>query len=361
MPHIIGACGFIGTASSAVSDFLKEFDENQALDKFEFKLAYMTDGLDDLRYHLTTGSMKYENGFIAMKRFQKMTHGYASREYEKMSKGAFSKLSDEFIDNLKEGEWVGSCADPVSEPFLNVAMRIGRKAKWFKIVHKQESKYGREIKAYPLQKVFFSINPNNLYSLSQKYTKGVLQAMGASEDKNVILNQPFPGNNPQACMYFYDNPLAIVVDRDPRDLYAQYFVVAYALGERQYPIYDVNQFVTLYRKMRDNMPYKKPDARVLVIRFEDMIYNYDKTSQIIMDFCKLKTHNHPRKYFDPERSINNTQVYKRNEYIRDACKVIEKELTEYLYDFDKYDVSSVRFGDMFEENTLNPSGKKWKP
>ena len=108
------------------------------------------------------------------------------------------------------------------------------------------------------------------------------------------------------------------------------------------------------------MPYKNMDPRVLVIKFEDMVYNYDKTAQTIMDFCKLKNHSYPRKYFDPMRSINNTQVYKRNECVRDACKIIEKELSEYLYDFDKYDVSSVQFGDMFDENVLNPSGKKWK-
>ena len=49
---IIGVCGFCSTGSSAVSDYLKEFKENQVLDMLEFTLAYIPDGLGDLEYIL---------------------------------------------------------------------------------------------------------------------------------------------------------------------------------------------------------------------------------------------------------------------------------------------------------------------
>ena len=49
---IIGTCGFGSTGSSAVSDYLREFDENSVLDKIEFDIMYCPDGLADLEYHI---------------------------------------------------------------------------------------------------------------------------------------------------------------------------------------------------------------------------------------------------------------------------------------------------------------------
>ena len=42
---------------------------------------------------------------------------------------------------------------------------------------------------------------------------------GRIEEKNLVLDQPFSGNNPQASFPYFENPRAVVVDRDPRDYY----------------------------------------------------------------------------------------------------------------------------------------------
>ena len=41
---VIGTCGFGSTGSSAVSDYLKEFDENCTLDRAEFTIVHFPDG-----------------------------------------------------------------------------------------------------------------------------------------------------------------------------------------------------------------------------------------------------------------------------------------------------------------------------
>ena len=45
---IIGTCGFSWSGSSAVQDFLKEFEEIEVYDRIEFILAFHPDGLEDL-------------------------------------------------------------------------------------------------------------------------------------------------------------------------------------------------------------------------------------------------------------------------------------------------------------------------
>lgn len=49
---IIGACGYGGTGSSAVKDFIKEFDNVQTLDRAECQYAFKVDGLQDLELHI---------------------------------------------------------------------------------------------------------------------------------------------------------------------------------------------------------------------------------------------------------------------------------------------------------------------
>ena len=49
---IIGSCGFGGTGSSVLTDLLSEYDDVDVKDSFEFVLPYISDGLEDLEYHL---------------------------------------------------------------------------------------------------------------------------------------------------------------------------------------------------------------------------------------------------------------------------------------------------------------------
>ena len=49
---IIGSCGYGATGSSVLTDLLREYDDIQVYDNFEFVIAYRVDGLQDLEYHL---------------------------------------------------------------------------------------------------------------------------------------------------------------------------------------------------------------------------------------------------------------------------------------------------------------------
>ena len=66
---IIGACGYGATGSSVVTDLLREYDNVQVYDDFEFVLSYRVDGLQDLEYHVMKQYAKNETSDYAIKRF----------------------------------------------------------------------------------------------------------------------------------------------------------------------------------------------------------------------------------------------------------------------------------------------------
>lgn len=89
----IGVCGFFSTGSSCVSDFLKEFDENVVLDDIEFTLPFMPDGIDDLRYHLHEGSLKFQSSVVAIERFRKLCKNNNLRMLKRATNGKFEEIT----------------------------------------------------------------------------------------------------------------------------------------------------------------------------------------------------------------------------------------------------------------------------
>ena len=70
------------------------------------------------------------------------------------------------------------------------------------------------------------------------------------------------------------------------------------------------------------------------VRFEDLIYDYDKKVSEIANFLGFKDSDHINKKsrFNPDISIKNTQLFRKNDY-KDEIKIIEEKLSNYLYDF----------------------------
>mgnify|MGYP002772157956 CR=1 FL=1 len=170
---------------------------------------------------------------------------------------------------------------------------------------------------------------------------------GADFSKIVVLDQPFEGNNPEQSFAFFDDPYAIVVDRDPRDLY---IASSYQWPDGTFmPRRDVKAFVEYYKQQRLNID-RRQNTRVLRINLEDMIFNYAETSKRINDFLGLEDAQHVEslKYFNPERSIKGSQLYKKISGHDKEIQYIEEQLNNYLFPFESYSLS--------EKNTELNSG-----
>ena len=100
------------------------------------------------------------------------------------------------------------------------------------------------------------------------------------------------------------------------------------------PIANVQDFCSWYRLTREHRKYEHDDpAKVMRLYFEDLIYHYDET---VDQICKLlnldrSLHVSPKTKLIPERSIANTQMWKRYPDEEENIKHIETQLSEYCY------------------------------
>lgn len=323
---IVGVCGFGYSGSGALIDLLKEYEETQVIDDFEFYITYLPDGLYDLYSHLCLSYSRFFDGDVAVKRFLSLTKKMGKkRQYKRIFKNNFEKFSKEYVMDLIDAKWKGFWAyDWYHAGFIfrNLFFRLGIRI---------NNIFNKKIFKYPYY-MYLAVEPKNFFYATKEYVKKLLSCLDVDCNKTVVLNQCYPANDPQKCFMFFDSPKAIVVTRDPRDTYV---LAKRVVGDDAawIPTDDVNNFISFYRSQ-----YKKivENDDVFVVRFEDLIYRYEEIKTQIEQFLNIKLHKTPKTYFDPNISINNTQLFKRfQEYQDDIC-VIESELKEFLYNFEEF-------------------------
>ena len=354
---IVGTCGFGSTGSSAVTDYLKEFDTFQVLDNIEFTWVYATDGLIDLDYHLNNPHSRTGASINAIYRYKQLCERHANKLCKiGIPRETFIKSMNNFLDSIVMVKWSWNSPELAHKSKLNKAFRkfIART-----IVRKWEIKKGRQWEGYPYSEVSFSVKPDGFDDFARKHVMEVFRASGADMNRPIALDQPFPGNNPHACFKYFEDAYAIVVDRDPRDIYT--FAHTKLLRSHIFhimPINDVKDFVKYYKALRDNQPYKEKHERILKLHFEDMVYHYDETTKKIREFLGLGDNPHPKTIFDPQISMPNTQVWKRYPQFTDDIAYIEKELSEYLFDYSGCPEPDPQLKMFYGKSPKNSANKK---
>ena len=354
---IIGVCGFVATGSSAVSDYLQEFEDVSVIDNFEFQLSHAPDGLEDLDFQLNHHCAKYASSVVAIERFRRFFFNSVVYPNKDRSKNkALIGACDKFIEAISQVTWMGYggvdnqlyCGRNYDKWLMNRFFpRVAWKAKK-EISHIR----GKEIAGYPLHDMKFALQPKEFDVYAKQLVMDVLSILGVDFNKKIVLDQPFSGTNPCLGFPYFNDPRAIVVDRDPRDLFlfAKNFLRVKGAGY-QMPV-DVHEFVKYYRNQRECRFFDAHTKGVLSIHFEDLVYNYEETTQKIDEFCGLNPKNRKKKVFDPSISIRNTQMAKRYPQDKEYVDYIEKMLPEYLYDFERFrDIDTS--GSMFFGRALN--------
>jgi len=325
---IVGICGYGYTGSGAVEDLLQEYDEitvPDKLDTVEFTLAYEPDGLCDLRYHLVENRIKHFAPDFAIYRFIRRTK-WKQLAMDRRTGGQFSVLTDRYLKAIVQATYHShriTCGSLVASFWEKSLTVIQRKLEFF--LH-------RYIPLHWEQQRYIAAEPTAFYLKTREYVMDIIRSAGVEPNtQKVLLDQPFPPHNPGVAFDFYDDPRAIVVSRDPRDLYliAKYFAFSEA---RFIPTGDYRVFCAYYRSVMSCSTPSSPD-RVLRIRFEDLIYRTDDTVRRIEAFLRLTQHTRPRSHFQPEQSIRNTNLKEMFPQEQEAIACIERELAEYCYPF----------------------------
>ena len=328
---IVGVCGFGNTGSSAVSDFLKEYDTACVLDSVEFGIISEPDGLADLAERLLRPKMRNLDSAVALLRYERKCRDFAAACRARGGDGdRILRSCRSFLDAVTQARWYWRDRSEPQTGFVNTFVKRRLFAR--RIIPLTERLTGRTWTGWPRLQVGMSVMPEGFYEAAQRHVCDMIEALGGDFSRIIVLDQPFGGNNPQAGFPFFREPRAIVSDRDPRDLYV-FALTALRRSNSYMPLESPGDFITYYRALRRQQPYLSGDG-ILRIRFEDMVYDYEAATARIRDFLGLGEDPRPGAFFDPARSVHNTRVYKRFPQYADAVREIEEALPEYLYDFD---------------------------
>ena len=332
MKKIITCTGYHGTGSSLITDYLKEFKEIDSVGDFEFRFLQDPNGIADLEDRLLKNNSRLNSDraiYEFLKLIRILNSNYTNKfwkksVYKKIFKNKLLIYSKEYINNLIDIEWNGYWYD---FEFRNYTLKNRIK----NIIIRLCSYNNNKINNIRNKKIYFSYPIENFYKETKIYLNKLFSEVSDSEI--LALDQLVPCCNIERYLNYFEDIKIIVVDRDPRDIY---ILNKEIWKDSIVPYNNVELFIKHFKAIRKHRNYEKENVeKIMRIKFEDTIYYYEDTMKKINKFLKIDklTHNNRKKYFNPQNSINNTQLFKKYEKYKEDIKVIEKELEEYCYEF----------------------------
>lgn len=330
--RLISCASYYGSGSSAITDFVSEFQTVFSFTNEEFRFVHDPDGISDLEYNLVENFNRHNSGF-AIKRYIKMMDYCAGiiRGYECFFHGNWKKYSEEYIRDLTEFTYHGWWSyDLYSRGklyylFKRIPNQILKKTIWRNQPERTLNNMKNEIQycSHPSEDEF-------LY-YTRKYIDNLFMSVSNGAEI-VMVDQIVPSTNLGRYLRYFNDIKVTIVDRDPRDIFV---LEKYVWKDGLLPS-DVETFCKWYNYTRDHREQKIFDEdRVKFVQFEDLIYNYEKTRKELIEWLGLdeKDHTMQFKCFDPRKSIANTQTWKSYKCDINDIKYIEKNLPQYLYHY----------------------------
>ncbi len=328
--QIISVSGFGYSGSGAVIDYLKGYSNISVFDAVEFQLLHEADGLLDLRYFLSESRERISCN-AAINRFLRLQQkGILARVLKNRVGEEYDRIVEDFISNLTCAEWNGrSQFDPEDVDTYSNSL----------LIRKIQEKLGFKLKkigvTYPKYKQrYYSIASESKFDeCASQFIFSLFDTLKIPyKEKKCVFDMLLSATNPDDGMQFFEDCKCIVVDRNPVDIWA--------VSKRKdddysfMPYNNVKQFVRYYRSMRTYMKHSK---NALYIQYEDLIYKYEETTNLISNY--LGETDRPTNeflYFDPRKSAKYTNLENKETIDPQELKYIKENLSEYLYDFDAY-------------------------
>ena len=343
MKKIIDVSGFGHSGKSSISEFLSDHEGFFSFPvSVEFELFRVSGGILDLYYSiyynwnlirvkyaiLNFQKLIYRIGIIQIKRKINTIWESSGHGYNQFFNNQFINLSEKYISDLIIHEQ--ETFFPYDRFYLS---------NYQLLLEKFRTKL---FKKYINRKVYY-VNRNNFINKTSKYIHSLFDNIDDKVSSNIILNNAFDPFYPNTCLKIVDNSFSIIVDRDPRDIYASLinkktgYIPEFendpsiiVLKEKMLAIENIDQFILRYRTLKENVLYQE-HPRLLRIRFEDFILNHKEVKDQIYKF--LGNENFIKKNtvkFNPEDSSKNIGIWKDYRDLPEIKK-IESELSEYCY------------------------------
>lgn len=190
------------------------------------------------------------------------------------------------------------------------------------------------------------VEPSDFDNKATQFINSLFSKPEQIDKKIVVFNNAFEAFNPIRSLNILKNSKSIIVVRDPRDVYVS-GQSAQTLKKEDRNLQakendglsksflatdDLQVFVERYRLYAKHV-YDGNDPRVLVLRFEEVVTNYESTVTRLLNFLELDTRSHinPKKHFDPAKSIKNIGKWKQFSD-QESINIIASELKDYLWE-----------------------------
>lgn len=312
---IIDLSGFMFSGKAAASDLLREFDGVHVPNyRVEFDLLRMPGGLIDLKNAVMDWSPV--RTYAAVCRFDRLVNTLAlsPRFPEKLFKTGFAysrhypnmvRLKDEFIGSILAVQWTTPWPyDDIDDGPIDTFVR--------KLLGKFSINKSRK---------YFLVDKDGFMPAAQGFIRKLMLDGIGKEPPGILVThnalEPFgPGRNLDL---LGDDAKCIVIDRDPRDIYATAITSQVGFNDnlqlyrRIAGAHDLDVYIKRYLTYRRNIELN--DSRVLRLDFRDLVMNYDESLHRVCAFAGLEATQQINKklYFDPEKSRNNLDLWKREE------------------------------------------------
>lgn len=331
--NVLTVASYYGSGSSAVTDFLSEFDNIKSLTNYEFRFAHDPDGLSELEYNLVENFNRHNSGH-ALKRYRDFVDYYGDhfmvRRYEPFFQNQWRKISYKYIESLVDfsypGCWQFDFYDkgPWYEFWHKLPDRILTRTVWRNnpdkhIFFENDITYA----AHPTEEKFLTC--------TRDYTDELMKLANPERKPYLMVDQLMPSTNIERHMRYFSNLKTFVVDRDPRDIY---LLEKHEWHAGAVPA-DLDAFCQWYMYSRSTREYENwNEEHIMFIQFEDLIYHYEETTDKIMKWIGLSKDNHvsPKKYLVPEQSRKNTRYWEQYPETKKEADYIAQKLPEYLYE-----------------------------
>lgn len=337
MNKLIIPTGYMGSGSSAITDLISEISGYDAdHGTFEYVFLHCPNGVFDLEDKLLIGNNALRSD-EALRTFRHTMKQLFDKKYWWVGNyrthlcPEFMEYTDQYIASLTQHRpdfyWYYQENADFKMILKLIVKRLVGLVSLGKIQLKKPLVYNDMAVSF--------VTPEEFYKSTRTYLKKLWSKLGI-DNRNVILDQLLlPFNLHRAHKYFAKNEAEIfVVERDPRDVF---IINKYIWQKNNEPVpypTDVHEFCKYYAALRK---MEKPSryAGVHRLRFEDLIYHYEDSLAAVYEMLGVSPDDHVKKgqYLNPERSIENTQLFLADPKFDEERRVIEEQLSEYLYPF----------------------------
>lgn len=346
---IVLAVGYAGTGSSAIVHLLSEYDgfSKGIKGTYEHILFYIPDGLFDLEDRLLlNNSFRMSDGAIkrfyeAMKRLNENDFGWFGG-YKRRFGNEFWNNVEEFVSSLIdyeiEGYWSDDIALAMSPQSLLKDVTRG-------ILKKKIIEFGKRpvVRGDGIVKYAFP-SKEKFYTSAARFVTNYFNMLLSDDSTDLVLDQVVLPQNLYRINRYFPDVKAIVVDRDPRDLFVLSKYVWPKISNSPYIFpTEANTFCHFFKDLR-RASINDDNDRVLNIRFEDLVYNYDDTVAKVERFLDIEPIRHTRikETFNPAVSIHNTQNFRMDSDWEAETKIIEEALLDELYEFPEVIIPNIQ-------------------